>query len=78
MEEYRDENGELHREDGPAIEWDANGSKVWYWHGQISSTRWSSYAKMLMVPKLGITTDRRIDCQSNQEFLRLIKLKAFW
>jgi len=53
MEEYRDENGELHREDGPAIE-DANGNKSWYYNGQ------------------------KIHCQFNQEFLKLIKLKAFW
>ena len=26
-------NGELHREDGPAVEW-ANGSKFWYLRGQ--------------------------------------------
>jgi hypothetical protein len=34
MEEYRDENGELHREDGPACEY-ANGDKYWYWHGKL-------------------------------------------
>ena len=26
-------NGELHREDGPAIEW-ANGAKEWYLNGE--------------------------------------------
>lgn len=26
-------NGEIHREDGPAIEW-ANGKKEWFFHGQ--------------------------------------------
>lgn len=29
MKEYRNKKGELHRLDGPAIEW-ANGDKAWY------------------------------------------------
>ena len=31
--EYRNELGQLHREDGPAREWD-NGTKVWCINGQ--------------------------------------------
>jgi len=31
---YYDENGEFHREDGPALEW-PNGIKVWYKHGKV-------------------------------------------
>jgi hypothetical protein len=31
--EYRDEKGNLHREDGPAIEF-ANGTKAWYLNGE--------------------------------------------
>jgi len=27
-------NGNLHREDGPAVEW-VNGYKVWYLHGNL-------------------------------------------
>ena len=27
-------NGELHREDGPAVEW-ANGFKAWYRNGEL-------------------------------------------
>ena len=30
--EYRNEQGELHREDGPATMW-ANGTKFWYFDG---------------------------------------------
>ena len=30
--EYTDCNGEYHREDGPAIEWD-NGTSYWFKHG---------------------------------------------
>ena len=32
--EYRNANGLLHREDGPAIEWD-NGDKSWYFNGLL-------------------------------------------
>lgn len=31
--EWRNDKGELHREDGPAIEW-PNGSKFWYENGK--------------------------------------------
>ena len=31
--EWRDEQGRLHREDGPALE-HANGSEKWYRHGK--------------------------------------------
>ena len=32
--EYRNEKGQYHREDGPAIEF-INGSKEWYLNGQL-------------------------------------------
>ena len=33
MMEYRDKDGELHREDGPAVIW-PDGTRHWYWHGK--------------------------------------------
>ena len=33
MKEYRNENNELHREDGPAFEY-ADGTKAWYLNGE--------------------------------------------
>jgi hypothetical protein len=33
VKEYRNEQGYLHREDGPAIEF-ANGTKAWYLNGE--------------------------------------------
>jgi hypothetical protein len=98
MKEYRDENGQWHREDGPAYEdasgkfwyWhgkfhrqdgpaieDADGGKFWYWHGQFhreDGPAWE-YADGT---KEWYWYDQKIDCQSNQEFLRIVKLKAFW
>ena len=35
-------NGQLHREDGPAVEY-ANGDKYWYLNGQRPSRRWSCH-----------------------------------
>ena len=32
--EYINENGNLHREDGPAVEW-KNGNKSWYINGLL-------------------------------------------
>jgi len=46
-------NGQIHREDAPAVEW-IDGYKVWYYHGQL------------------------VNCSSQKEFERLIKLKALW
>ena len=48
---YQDNN--LHRLDGPALEW-SNGDKSWFYKGKY------------------------ISCSSQQEFEKIIKLKAFW
>ena len=69
-------NGKCHREDGPAIEW-TNGDKYWYQHGLLhrvdgpaveyasGNKEWCLYGK-------------DIDCNTNEEFLRIVKLKTFW
>ena len=67
---------QLHREDGPAIEWN-DGSKVWYLHDQrhrldgpavyyVNGTKaWWYHGK-------------HIPCYSQEEFERLIKLRTLW
>ena|SRR5579859_1240760 len=69
-------NDQLHREDGPAIEY-ATGSRFWLFHNQrhrldgpaieYADGRkcWYYYGKL-------------ISCSSQEEFERLIKLKALW
>jgi hypothetical protein len=37
MTKHKNENGELHRVDGPAIEW-ANGSREWWVEGKLHRT----------------------------------------
>ena len=47
------QNNELHRKNGPAVEY-ASGAKYWFYQGQL------------------------VSCLSQEEFEKLIKLKAFW
>jgi hypothetical protein len=46
-------HGNLHREDGPAIEY-ANGTKYWYLDG------------------------KPVNVQTQEQFLRMMKMKVFW
>src|ERR1700677_2010702 len=69
-------NGKWHREDGPAIEY-TNGDKEWYlngkWHREDGPA--IEYADGT---KKWYLDNKRIDVKSQEEFLRLMKLKAFW
>ncbi len=69
-------NGKLHREDGPAVEY-ANGSKSWYLNGDLHRKDGPAieYANGT---KYWCLHHKQINCASNEEFLKLIKLKAFW
>jgi hypothetical protein len=78
---WYDAEGKLHREDGPAIEgWD--GSNYWYHHGVFHrengpAVEYISGNKLLHV-KRWYYRGKMIDCSSQKEFERLIKVKAFW
>jgi hypothetical protein len=67
-------NGQLHREDGPAVEW-ADGSKIWCQHGKFHRLDGPAIDCFF---KEWFYQDRKIDCSSQQEFDKIIKLKAFW
>jgi hypothetical protein len=67
---------QYHREDGPAVEY-TNGTKYWYLYDKLhradgpaielaSGSKWWWYH------------GKKLNCQTNEEFLRLLKLKAFW
>lgn len=69
-------NGKLHRTDGPAIEW-INGSKAWY----INDLRHRVDGPAIELAngdKKWYFNDECIECKTQEEFLRMIKLKAFW
>jgi len=69
-------NGLCHREDGPAVEY-ASGEKHWYhngqWHREDGPTL--EYANGT---KCWYFRGKRIFCETNEEFLKLMKLKVFW
>ena len=66
----------LHRTDGPAIEF-ANGGKHWYLDGKCHRADGPAieYADGT---KYWYLNDKQINCKSQEEFERLMRLKAFW
>ena len=69
-------NGKLHRTDGPAIEY-ADGYKAWYFDGKCHRTDGPAIENA-NGDKYWYFDDNQIDCKSQEEFERLLKLKAFW
>jgi hypothetical protein len=78
-------NGESHREDGPAVEY-ANGDERWYLNGQLHREDGPaiSYYKIKDCKikdykiKEWWITGYHMACTTQEEFERLMKLKAFW
>ena len=66
----------LHREDGPAIEF-ADGTKCWYRNGQRHREDGPAI-EHANGDKYWYFRDKLIICKTNEEFLQLMKLKAFW
>jgi hypothetical protein len=69
-------NGNLHREDGPAIE-RFNGDKSWYVNDKRHredgpAIEWSNGDKFWYI------NDIQIPCKTQEEFERLMRLKSFW
>ena len=71
---YRD--GKLHREDGPAFEL-ANGNKYWYRDGKPHREDGPAI-EGANGEKCWFYRGTEIECKSQEEFLRLLKMKAFW
>ena len=69
-------NGRLHREDGPAVEY-PNGYKEWYFEGE-----WHRLDGPAIETSDGhkewYYQGKHIECSSQEEFEKIIKLKAFW
>jgi hypothetical protein len=66
----------LHRDDGPAIEWD-NGTKFWFKNNQLHREDGPA-VECVSGDKSWYLNGKKIYCQSQEEFEKLIKLKAFW
>ena len=73
---YYNDLNQLHREDGPAIEY-ANGTKFWCRNDQYHREDGSAI-EYAHGNKYWYFRDKLIICKTNEEFLQLMKLKAFW
>lgn len=69
-------NGKRHRIDGPAIE-RANGNKLWYLNGKLHREDGPAI-EFANGYKEWYFNSNHIKCSSQEEFEKLIKLKAFW
>ena len=66
----------LHRDDGPAIEY-ADGHKEWYQNDQLHREDGPAIECSNGNEKW-YYQDKEIKCSSQEEFIRLLKLKSFW
>jgi hypothetical protein len=70
-------NNRLHREDGPAVVFVKSGYWAWYFEGwrhrlDGSAVRLENGREQWWV------NGEALDCQTQEEFERLMKLRAFW
>jgi hypothetical protein len=89
-------NGQLHREDGPAITY-LDGTKEWFFNGKrhrkdgpaIERETINPNVFDIYNPKTGFHeresigyewyfNGEKIDCTTQEEFERLMRLKSFW
>ena len=66
----------IHREDGPAIEYNG-GSKEWYINGKLHRDDGPAVEFSNGI-KLWYYNGKKINCNSQEEFESLLKLRAFW
>lgn len=66
----------FHRDDGPTIEW-ADGSKEWHKDGKLHREDGPA-VELANGYDLWFYEGNQVDCLSQEEFIRIIKLKAFW
>jgi len=74
--EWRNYLGQLHREDGPAVECN-NGDKYWFRNGLLHREDGPA-VEYNNGDKVWNYRGKCIPCKSQQEFEKLIKLQAFW
>ena len=84
---WRDENGKTHREGGPAVLGLINikngiRNQWWYRHGLLHredgpAANWATTNDNSVVMTWYLN-GKRINCSTQKEFEKLLKLKAFW
>jgi hypothetical protein len=70
------ENSAFHREDGPAVEY-IDGDQEWYINGKLHredgpAVVWANGYKVWYY------NGKNIDCKTQEEFEKIIKLRMFW
>lgn len=73
------QNGLRHREDGPAVEW-ADGSYEWFSNDKIHRLDGPAikHSRENIFDYFWYYEGVYVDCDSQEEFERLVKMKAFW
>lgn len=69
-------NNFLHREDGPAVEL-TNGNRVWYQNDLFHREDGPAVEYFTSNEKYWYINGQYINCGNNEDFLRILKLKAF-
>ena len=72
---WRNEKGQAHREDGPAKEWN-DGDKSWWING-LRHREDGPAIEYANGRKYWYYHGKKIDCQSQEEFERIISLLLF-
>lgn len=77
--EYYNVNGKYHRLDGPAFAFNNNAVHYWYRDGLLHRQDGPAIEYMMM-PSFNEWwyNGNKIHCDSLEEFIQLLKLKAFW
>lgn len=73
---YYDDNGQLHREVEPAVEY-TNGTKLWFQYGKCHRVE----GPALIYPdgrSYWFYKGRQVECETKEEFDRLVRLISFW
>ncbi len=73
---WLNEKDKFHREDGPAVE-HFSGTKKWYINGERHREDGPAIIYFNGIKEYWYH-GRKVECYTDEEFLRLIKLKAFW
>lgn len=74
---WYDANNRMHRDDGPAVIY-SNGTNFWYHHGLTHRLDGPAIENNVLVIKYWYYRGNYINCSSQQEFEKFLKLRAFW
>ena len=68
----------LHRDGGPAIEYITSGIKKWYKMGLLHREDGPAIETNMEKYNEYWYNGKKIECNSTEEFVKLLKFKAFW